>query len=193
MKKIILTVAAIFAFGFANAQDKGGSDKSMSFGAKAGLNIASITNSDGSSSLVGFHVGGFAEFKVSDKFAVQPELLYSAQGAKFDGGKMNLSYINIPVMAKYYVADAFSLEAGPQIGFLMSAKVKADGGGSADVKEFFKSTDFGVNFGAGYEFTENLSAGLRYNLGLAQVQKELATGESASHNSVIQISLGYKF
>ncbi len=194
MKKIILTLAAIFAIGFVNAQDKkGSSDSGMAFGVKGGLNIASVTNQPGTSSLVGFHIGAFAEFKVSDKFAVQPELLYSTQGAKATGGKINTGYINIPVMAKYYVADAFSLEAGPQIGFLMSAKASIDGLGSADVKDQFKSVDFGLNFGVGYEFTKKLSAGARYNLGLSQVQKTLSSGESASHNSVIQISLGYKF
>ena len=189
MKKIILTVGAIFACSFANAQDK----EDMSFGIKGGLNISSVTNLDGASSLTGFHIGGFAEFKVGDKFTVQPELLYSTQGAKYDGGKTNLDYINIPIMFKYYVADAFSLEAGPQIGFLISGKLKPDSGTSVDVKSAYKSTDFDLDFGAGYDFTDNISAAIRYNLGLAQLQKVLPSGKSASHNSVFQVSLCYRF
>ena len=183
MKKIILTAAAVFAFSFANAQD-------VKFGAKAGLNISSITGDDTEelSSKIGFQVGGFAEIKISDKFAIQPELLYSAQGAKFDGGNLNLNYINIPVMAKYYVADAFSLEAGPQLGFLMSAK--ADG---KDVKDGFNSTDFGLNLGAGYDLNEKMSLGLRYNIGLSDIEKDLMAGESGSTNSSLQLSFGYKF
>jgi hypothetical protein len=43
-------------------------------------------------------------------------------------------------MAKYYVADAFSIEAGLQIGFLMI--VNEDG---IDLKSVLKSTDFGFN------------------------------------------------
>lgn len=190
MKKIILSAVAIMAFGFANAQD-------VKFGVKGGLNVANLSGDvNDNSALVGFHVGGFAEIKVSDKFAVQPELLFSTQGAKFDEGgsdvKFNLSYLNIPVMAKYFAAEKFSLEAGPQIGFLMSAKAKGDGG-SIDIKDEMKSIDFGVNFGAGYDFTENLSAGVRYNLGLANIAKTEAGDNTKVKNSVFSISLGYKF
>jgi opacity protein-like surface antigen len=187
MKKVVLTAAAVFAFGFANAQD-------VKFGVKGGLNVATLTGDvDDASSKVGFHVGGFAEIKVSDKFAVQPELLFSTQGAKSDGdGTLNLSYVNIPVMAKFYVADAFSLEAGPQIGFLTAAKVKR-GGESVDIKDELKSVDFGLNFGAGYNLTENLSAGLRYNLGLSDVFKTEGGEDFKSKNSVFSVSLGYKF
>ena len=194
MKKIILSVAAICAFGFANAQaKKGGSDDSVSFGAKAGLNFSSITNMTGAKTQVGFHVGGYAKIMVADKFAIQPELLFSAQGAGFDGGKDNLNYINIPVMAKYYIADKFNLEAGPQIGFLMSAKETITGFGSVDVKSSLKSTDFGINIGAGYDVTDNINVGVRYCLGLSQLQKELGEGETAAKNSNIQLGVGYKF
>ncbi|MBF2708346.1 porin family protein [Flavobacterium soyangense] len=195
MKKIILLSVAFLAFSFANAQDK----KDMSFGVKGGLNICSVTNADqygsNSSSLIGFHLGLFGEFMVSDKFAIQPELLYSAQGVKVDsdGDKIDvkLDYINIPVMAKYYIAKDFSLEFGPQIGFLLSAKAKS-GGVSENLKDSTKSTDFGLNFGAGYDIGD-FTLGIRYNLGLSQLQKDLISGESASHNSVFQIALGYKF
>jgi len=183
MKKIILAAVAVFAFGFVNAQD-------VKFGAKVGLNVATLTGDvEDASSLIGFQVGGFAEIKVSDKFAVQPELLFSAQGSTddFDNSDLNLNYLNIPVMAKYYVAESFSLEAGPQIGFLMSAKVEGE-----DVKDFIESVDFGLNFGAGYDFTEKLSAGLRYNLGLSNTFKD-AGEDFKAKNSVFSIALGYKF
>jgi opacity protein-like surface antigen len=186
MKKIILSAVAVLVFGFANAQVK--------FGAKAALNVATLNGDfEDASSLIGFQIGGFAEIKVSEKFAVQPELLYSAQGASFDGGDINLNYLNIPVMAKFYVADAFSLEAGPQIGFLLSAKNDGE-----DTKDFYSSTDFGINLGAGYDFTENLSVGLRYNFGLSNVADfgdlEDFIGEDISaNNGVFSVSLGYKF
>jgi opacity protein-like surface antigen len=202
MKKIILTVAAVFAFGFANAQE-------TKFGVKGGLNVANISGDiEDNSSKVGFHVGGFVEIKVSDKFSVQPELLFSTQGAQREysedfGGtvvsineKINLSYLNIPVMAKYYVAEGFSLEAGPQIGFLTSAKYKFEAEGEeeeVDGKDDFESVDFGLNFGAGYDFTENLSAGLRYNLGLSNIVKTDAGNDNKFQNSVLSVSLGYKF
>ena len=201
MKKFFLTAAAVFAFSFANAQD-------VKFGAKAGLNISSITGDDTEdlSSKIGFQVGGFAEIKISDKFAIQPELLYSAQGAKaeytyedydvdtetfFDvteKSTIKLAYLNIPVMAKYYVTEGFSLEAGPQIGFLMSAKEDSE-----DRKEFLNSTDFGFNVGAGYNLNEQMSLGLRYNIGLSDIEKDLDLGASGSKNSSLQLSLSLHF
>ena len=185
MKKLLLTAAAVFAFGFANAQE-------TKFGVKAGLNMAdwSGEDADGIDSRVSFHVGGFAEIKLADKFALQPELLYSSQGGKADGGTYNVDYINIPVMAKFYVIEKLSIEAGPQVGFLVSAKAKPDSGDDIDIKDELKSTDFGINAGASYNFTENLSAGLRYNLGLSQVVD--ADGADIKNN-VFSLSVGYKF
>jgi opacity protein-like surface antigen len=202
MKKITLSIVAVLAFGFANAQE-------VKFGVKGGINLSTLTgDNDEASSKVGFQVGGFAEIKLTDKFSVQPEVLYSLQGAKSEFSEfglnskstLNLSYLNIPVMAKYYVAEKFSLEAGPQIGFLLSAKddTKVTMGGESssekiNVKDDYKSIDFGVNFGAGYDFTENLSAGLRYNLGLSNIA-ETVEGESYKvKNSVFSLSVGYKF
>ena len=88
-------------------------------------------NTDGTDSKTSFHIGGVVEIPISDSFSVQPELLYSSQGAKAEssfGGDVDfkLSYLNLPIMAKYYVAENFSLEAGPQVGLLLSAKVESD-------------------------------------------------------------------
>jgi opacity protein-like surface antigen len=184
MKKNILIVAVVLVFGIVNAQK-------AKFGIKGGMNISNwVGDTEGmdTKSKIGFNVGGFAEIKLSDKFAIQPELLYSAQGMKVDniiteieGGDYNmdaefkLGYINIPVMFKYYAAQKFNIEAGPQIGFLTSAKIKGtvEGFGSAteSVKENFESVDFGLNFGAGYDFTEHFFANIRYNLGLSNYCK----------------------
>lgn len=196
MKRITLLLVTVFTFGFVNAQDK----KEMSFGVKGGLNVASISNIDedgvNKDPLIGFHIGFLGEFMISDQFAIQPELLYSTQGVKanFDGEKADfkLDYINIPVMAKYYVADAFSLELGPQIGFLVSADAEA-GGVSVDIKDELKSVDVSLGFGASYIFAEKFMLGARYNLGLTQVQEEVSPGDSEWKNSVFQISVGYKF
>ncbi|MFV8379476.1 porin family protein [Flavobacterium sp. LB3R33] len=114
----------------------------MAFGVKGGLNIFTISNAvlDGvnSKSLVGFHVGFFWEFMISNTFAIQPEVLYSAQGTELEferiSGDLKLDYITIPVMAKYYVADTFSMEFGPQIGLLVFVKSKSSGE-SEDVKD----------------------------------------------------------
>ena len=184
MKKIILSAIVIMTIGIANAQE-------TKFGVKGGLNVATISKAPNSSSLVSFNVGGLVEIKVSDKFSVQPEILYSGQGVSFTGGKFELNYINVPIMAKYYVAKQFALEAGPQVGFLTSAK-ETFGGSSTDIKEFCNTTDFALNLGASYDITENFFAGVRYNLGLTKTFKDTFSNDSNT-NSVFQIGVGYKF
>jgi hypothetical protein len=192
MRKIILSALAVMAFGFTNAQ-------STKFGIKAGLNVSTLTGEyeDDTKSLIGFHVGGFAEIKVIERLAIQPELLFSTQGAKFDGFggdkyDSKLNYLNIPVVAKFYITKQFYVEAGPQVGFLLSAKLDGD-----DVKDFYKSTDFGFNIGTGYNFTENLSAGIRYTVGLTGVydnnNEDVEDYIDSSKNSNLALSLAYKF
>lgn len=206
MKKVILSTLIIFVFGFTNAQTK----KETSFGIKGGLNIATWIGDVGNvNSKIGFHIGGFAEIKVSNKFSFQPELLYSTQGVTFKNvlvnvggidysadGKINLSYLNIPILVKYYAMKKFSLEAGPQIGFLTAAKTEATVNGNTvveDIKYNFESLEFSMNFGAGYNFTKNISAGVRYNFGLSNIAKEQSGYKSNVKNSILSLSVGYKF
>lgn len=205
MKRIILTAAAVFAIGLANAQE-------AKFGFKGGLNISNFEGDIEGLDLkskIGFHLGGFVAIKLSDKVTLQPEVLFSTQGAKADNIQQdvngtvytadvdfNLSYLNVPLMLKYYAAEKFNIEFGPQVGFLTAAKVKATVDGISaeeDAKDQFESVDFGVNVGAGYDFTEKLSAGLRYNLGLSNIAKTEPGDDSKIKNSVFSVSLGYKF
>ena len=196
MRKIILSAIAVMAFGFTNAQE-------TRFGVKGGLNISTVVGGDveNTKSLVGFHVGGFAEIHIVQRFFIQPELLFSTQGTKVDGpfggdADFKLNYLNIPVLAKYYIVDKkFSVEAGPQLGVLLSAKAEDE-----DIKDFTRSVDFGFNIGAGYNFTDNLSVGLRYTIGLSSVYdtpddfEEFVDFEDLSvRNSVFALSVGYKF
>jgi len=164
MKKNILSIVLCTAFGFSNAQ-------SVRFGVKGGLNVSNFTGyQEDVKSLTGFHIGGFTELKLKKKFAIQPEFLFSTQGTIVEGfngdsnSTIKLNYLNIPVLAKYYIADAFTFEAGPQIGFLLSAKNQGD-----DIHDFYKTLDFGLNLGCGYEFTDNISLGVRYTVGLTNV------------------------
>lgn len=186
MKKVLLSFFLAASFYGASAQ--------VQFGVKAGANLSSLSGDDaeGLKAKIGFNAGAFAEIPVTEKFSVKPEAVFSLQGAKaedVDDAKLNLSYINIPVLAKFNIAEGFFAETGPQIGFLMSAKQKFDGE-SEDVKDGFKSTDFSWAFGAGYEFAPNFGANLRYNLGLSKLDEE---GEAKIKNSVFQLGIFYKF
>ncbi|TGD58027.1 porin family protein [Flavobacterium humi] len=135
MRKNVFLIAALFALGMANAQEAV-STKPVRFGVKSGVNVASV---DGiSSPILGFHIGGVMEYKFNEKFGIQSEIFYSLEGGKdeFDdevGGtqyhyvqEITLNNINFPVMFKYYPTAGFSVEAGPQIGFIVKANDKSE-------------------------------------------------------------------
>ncbi len=203
MKKLcIVAVLAIFSFTSVNAQE-------FAFGAKAGVNFASITGdqTDGVDSRTSFHIGAVAEIPISDKLSVQPELLYSSQGAKAKSFgselKFKYDYLNLPVMVKYYVVEGMSLEAGPQVGLLLSAKIESDEEAiidaitskavETDVKDSVSDIDFGLKFGAGYKLESGLNFGAHYNLGLSNLNDSESSDVFNNKNGVIQISVGYFF
>ncbi|MDR0196475.1 MAG: PorT family protein [Myroides sp.] len=208
MKKTTLSLVAVLALGFtANAQTP-----DVKIGVKGGLNISNLTNTTHGSSLTGFHIGGVAEIFVNQKFSIQPEILFSYQGSAYDGpymldnklvnidSKTELGYINIPVMAKYYIVKGLNLQVGPQFGFLTNAKYKIDSAtllghplpiedSNVSIKDAYNTFDFGINFGAGYELPVGVFFDARYNVGLTNVNKY----GNSSNNGVFQLSVGYKF
>jgi hypothetical protein len=184
MRKLLLVTAiTIFGFVHVNAQD-------IEFGAKLGINFATVSGDnsgelDSIISLINF--GVFVEIPINEKFSFQPEILYSIQGYSFDDDVVALNYLNIPLIGKYYVTKGLSLEAGPQIGFLLSAK---DDG--KDVKNNFNNIDFGVNLGLGYKLENGLNFGVRYNLGLSNINN-IEGSSNKLRNGVVQATVGYSF
>ncbi len=211
MKKII-TILAITALGFttANAQD-------IKVGAKAGINISSIggDGTEDSSSKIGLHLGGVGVYMFSEKFGAQAELLYSSFGAKDEESgsdefgsfeeteKIKLNYISLPLLGKYLVSNAFSLEAGPRIAFLASAKSEfeftetEDGetfsdSDTEDISEFVNGVDLGFVLGGTYTLESGLFFSARYSLGLSNIIDEAGSNFSQQNNA-FQISVGYFF
>lgn len=193
MKKLILSgVLAIGTMLAVQAQN-------VKFGIKGGLNISKLTAFDESKTLAGFNAGGFINIGLNKSWAIQPEVVYSAQGTKLNSSvffglghipsTVKLNYVNVPVMVQYTIAEAFYVEAGPQLGILASAKYRVNNN-TTDVKDDMKSIDFGLGFGCGYTFDMGLGVNARYNFGLTNV----FDSDNFNHkNSVAQIGLSYKF
>lgn len=194
-----MLIAAVMISGAAMAQSP------VKFGLKVGGNFANNTQSVSGnglslsasfSSITSFYAGGFVTLPIGAKSAFQPELLVSSQGAKMDEVKTNTLYLNIPLMFKYNVVAGLHAEAGPQVGYLLSAKAKYNGD-SQDIKDGYKSLDFGLNVGAEYQFPIGLSLNARYNFGLANISKS-DEGEDLGYtskvkNTVFSLGLGYRF
>lgn len=264
MKKIFVSALVFGTTAFGVSQE-------VKFGVKGGLNLGglrgdvAITEFDDVESRirvipgtkegkVGFHIGGFVEYPINDKLVIQPELLISTQGAKFENTfvyyrpvlnnyvwtnikettvfqqKVNLAYISLPIMVKYNIYDKFNVEFGPQFGILFGGKTKNlattfyDNGDPVDymkwdisvTKDYIESVgndsrtfkklasfDFGLNFGASYNISDNFFIQARYNLGLTDVKVFNAQFSNLDvqqrfkrhtlKNSNLQFSVGYKF
>ena len=191
MRRFFLAAIAILLCAAASAQ--------LKLGVKAGANFSNVRGSDveGNKGKTGFYAGAFAEYSISEKLAVKPELVYSLQGAKaveeYEGvvteAKVDLSYITLPVMVKYEFVPGFYAETGPQISYLSSAKAKSNGL-KEDVKDYFKKCDLSWGFGLGYISPINVGINAKYNLGLSKMSAE---EPEKVYNGVFQVGLVYIF
>ncbi len=165
-------------------------------GIKGGLNVFTIHTNDNASydTRKGINLGLMAHVHLSRQMAFQPELVYSGQGAKYTIANitttLKLDYINVPLLLQYMFDNGFRIEAGPQIGFLASAKSEASNI-KTDVKNSFKSVDFGLGFGIGYIHPPSgFGVDARYNLGLSNINENTNTKIT---NSGLQLGVFYLF
>lgn len=205
MKKLVIIFLGV-VFGLqVNAQ--------LTFGPRAGLNLASIVGDNEDAKMkIGFQVGGAANYEISDMFSLQPGLLLSMKGVTDDldedEGKssMSLGYLEIPVNA---VANfsGFQVFAGPYVGLGLFGKSKWEYDGESndtdiqfvsdykdvdDDKFGLKRLDFGINAGLGYKM-DALQIQAGYGLGLANMNPPY-DGEDPEHtytNSVIQFTVTF--
>lgn len=106
-------------------------DSTPQFGVKGGVNISSFTGDDigDVDARTSFNLGVFMELPISNRFSIQPEVLYSGQGFTvnqrgqdniFDTGQnteYQLDYIQVPILAKIYLIKGLNVQVGPQFGF----------------------------------------------------------------------------
>ena len=166
----------------ANAQFK--------FGVGGGLNLASLSGSDvggGASSIMGFNGGVMMEVKLPIKLGFEADVLFSTKGSSlefdptFPAVDYKLSYIDLPVVMKIYMAKVVSFQLGAQYSMLISGKFDGD-----DVKDQLKPSDMSAVFGLGLDVLK-LHASARYNYGLTSIDNNGADVK----NTMITFSVGY--
>jgi hypothetical protein len=190
MKKISLFFLGLVTASVLFAQD-------ASFGIKGGLNISTTSNSQGGErgSRPGLNAGLLAHIHINQMLAIQPEIMYSSQGAKYtvlDGEhSLALNYVNIPIQLQYMFSNGFRLQTGPQVGFLASVTDKQNGAETGFfTSDDFKTVDFSWSAGLGYMAASGLGIDGRYNFGLSNIND---FGTATVHNNVFQIGLFYQF
>lgn len=163
----------------------------------------------------GFGVAGGLEFgyQLTRRFGLTAGVIYSHQGAKRekaegwspapfhidDNSYLTLDYINVPVLANFYVWRGLAVKVGLQPGILLAAKDHLDVGGGGksedvtdhrtlDVKSRCNTIDLSIPVGVSYEFDSGIMFDARFNLGANDVFKH-----SKGSNIVLQMTVGYKF
>jgi len=196
MKFLFVLMTAFLINGVVSAQNINSPKGHINIGIKGGVNFYNIHNDNAATydPKIGFNLGLLGHIHVAKHFALQPEIQYSAQGAKytndFGDNKINLNYINVPVLLQYMWDNGFRLQAGPQAGILVSAKSK-NNDNTVDIKNNFKPLDLGLSFGASYIHpSTGVGIDARYNLGLSNINE---SSDVKSTNRGLQVSLFYIF
>ena len=162
----------------------------LDLGIKLGSNFASISDAkQDSSTRTGIQAGIFAGIKFNDKVGINLDVLYSQQGADFDAGAFDLTYVNLPFVLKYYLVGGLHLQAGPQFGVLIDeslTEIIDD-----DYKEIVESEISGI-IGIGYDLPFGLRIDGRYNFGLTDISKSEDENKGVK-NSVFTIAVGFAF
>lgn len=168
------------------------------FGAKGGISFTGMS-SDGFQDTEmrrGYQVGVLAEIPFTLRFSVQPELLYATQGTEAEIAMLGsgpvlveyqLDYIQVPVLAKYYLLYNLSLEAGPSVNFLIDEELF---GTSNPQNNSVQTFEFGGAVGASYLFFGGFFVHARYVQGFTNVfNNESIVGSAKNYG--FQLGLGF--
>lgn len=218
MKQTLLTAAVLT--GLALAAAPAAHAQGIRFGVKAGANYSNLagdlTNQDQYQSKFGPHAGFMVNIGLLDDgfLALQPEVLYSQKGFKYDDieisgplgsykrtGKINYHYIDVPILLRIY-ADGPFFEAGPQVGYLASVsnnvKTVINGNTTTNTTNYdnldnVNRTELGYVAGVGYQAESGPMIGLRYNGSFTKYGKDDNADFKNARNSAFQLYLGYMF
>lgn len=191
MKKLLFLVLGLAGLCTAASAQTG-----FGWGVKGGINFTGVSNLEYSQTKTGFVVGAFADYRFTDHFALSADVLYSRQGAsmgKNDEGvriKGRLNYLNVPILANYYIIGGLAVKAGIQPGFLLSSKriIKYDGNTDKRNIEGLSGADFSIPVGVSYDCPFGIILEARYNIGVTNIDSG-----GSSRNSVFSIMVGYRF
>ena len=207
MKKVFL-LTAVFVIVAVNANAQG-----FEWGVKAGVNGAWVTETYAPMETTGkievknrfgIYAGVFAEQVFNRWLGVQGELLYMqlgdrakmfdahdiAPGADIEYGNIvfgrKLDYIALPLLAKVYVWRGLSIDVGPQIGYLVSAKHEDKSDWHADDMRKF---DFSIVAGLSWKIAGHYDVSVRINFGQTKIYKVVREAENRSYS----LGVGYRF
>lgn len=230
MKRLFILAATVLAAITANAQYAPGT---LSILPKLGMSISTLSNAPdvqvdnhagtiknnpNSSAFVGVEL----EYQTVKWLGLTAALSYTVQGCawenyeykddgvKYEGynNKLDLGYINLPVVANFYLWKGLALKTGVQLGFLTNAnsvnslksnvkmgdtKIYTNIDTRTNIRKECRKFDVAIPIGLSYEFKRHIVLDARYNIGLLTIDKEDNPDSDPICNGVFQLTFGYKF
>ncbi|SJZ98916.1 Outer membrane protein beta-barrel domain-containing protein [Chitinophaga eiseniae] len=191
MRKILFVLLAVMSVAVgAYAQKK------VSYGLKGGLNLSNY-NAKFDYFRAGIYAGVFAEIKLKERWAVQPEIMYYRNGGRgtymlfspvHNASERKEDYISIPIMFKYYALPKLYLEAGPEVNYVVSAKEKADGRNFNLIDSYQDRLSVSGSVGIGYQLPRGFGINARYSY-----SAPIKAQHPSFHNNTGKIGFTYTF
>ncbi|HOZ50300.1 MAG TPA: porin family protein [Chitinophagaceae bacterium] len=187
MTIVLLIVSTYFSF----AQPKA----MLGFRLMPTVTAMKIQTSSGGSyqsqAVLGFGIGGVAGYSITEHLGIQGEVMYNSLSQKYvlsnSVNKINLRYLNIPVLLSINTGRSNSVNAnivlGPQVGFSVGSKLSSTGSDSVQAVLAVKKSDFGFAYGAGIDFGLNPNKTFRLAMGFRGVYGLFNIANSNSSNS----------
>lgn len=198
---VCTAVLAIFSMASVSAQEF---RLGFSWGIKSGANLSSlITESkilqenDNIASRWGYTGGCFVNYRFSQRFMLSFDVLFSGKGFKADlipgitDAQFRLNYLDLPILANFYIYKGLALKVGLQPSILLNANVKGKLIQTQPVHSRIRSYDCAVPLGISYDFTDRLILDIRYTMGGYGVLKNLDIN-NLNNNSVLSVTIGYR-
>ena len=186
----VMAIVAITASAQNTLHEKGTFTLQPKVGMGFGILSGSWTGGADRKSRIGLIAGVEGEYYVNDWFSAAAGVNYAQQGWKFKGGgetsTTKLDYLNVPIVANFYIAEGLALKTGAQLGFLMSAKEE-----STDIKDGCEKLNISIPVGISGEY-KDFVFDARYNISLTKANKN-SNSDNKYRSDLIQITIGYKF
>ena len=175
----------------------------VSLGITAGANYSMMSKYDpvdlGSRSGIGFQGGAavnihFGQRRGADAgtgpIGLQVEALYAMHSMKTDlSDNIKLSYLEIPVLLKYYITPNVNIELGPTFSYILSKSPDVLEGTSTTIAiGALKGGDIKGTVGISYQTKSGFYASARYNMGFSDL-----AGNFPCKVSTVSLSVGYLF
>ena len=160
--------------------------------------------------MLSYNINGYIGYKSAGFWGLsaEPGIIQKGGIQRYDKSTKNddlrfqLNYLQLPLLAEIYFNDKLFASIGPEIAYMMNAKVtnKIFSKYKSDITKLYDNKfELSGIIGINYNIIQKIDVGLRYNHGLTYTQEiiwtdEIGTplGTSKEYNQYIQFILRFK-